>query len=556
MAGMNSGMAASSPRFPGITEQVALVGQLRWQLFRNSLRTLKGRLEVVALLFSGLFLTGGVLGAGIGLGVWTFVLLQGNQTGWLVASFWVVFLFWHLFPLILAASTPQFDFRNLLRFPLRYSVFFILSLAYGLFDASAVVSLFWLACMAGGILMARPALALWAAPVMLVFAAMNLALGRTIFAWLDRWLARRRTREVVTFFILILAISGQFIGAFAARWSRGAAPTLMRLAPLVRFLPPGLAGRSLAFVAKGHILEAAGCLAGLALYGAFFLWLLGLRLRAQFRGEDLGEAPAVVVASSARAVRLAWSLPGIPAPVTAVLEKEVRYMFRSGAGILNLIVPFIVLLFLLVPAGRSGQHTDFLHRAPDFIFPAAIGYAFLIQASVAYNCFAFDGAGIQFLFVAPVGFRDVLAGKNLFQACVMLFEVGLMGVLVSWIVRPPSLLMLVVTLAALLFASLLNFSAGNMLSLCFPRKFEFGAFRQRRASGITVLMSLLLQVILFGFCAGVFLLARFLGRPWLAAGVFFILAAGAWPLYRMGLRRCDRLALEKREVLTAELCRQ
>lgn len=556
MAGMNSGTDASPRKLSGtVTEQVALVGQLRWQLFRNSLRTLKGRLEVVALLFSGFFLTGGVLGAGIGLGVWTFLLLQGNKAGWLVAPFWIVFLFWHLFPLIVAASTPQFDFRNLLRFPLRYSVFCILSLAYGLFDASAVVSLFWLACIAGGILMARPALALWAAPVMLVFAAMNLALGRMIFAWLDRWLARRRTREVVAFFILILAISGQFIGAFAARWGRGAAPTLVRLAPLVRFLPPGLAGQSLAAVAHGRILEAAGCLAGLALYGAFFLWLLGLRLRAQFRGEDLGEAPAAVVAPSARVVRPAWSLPGVPAPVMAVLEKEVRYMFRSGAGVLNLIVPFIVLLFLLVPTGHAG-HAGFLRGAPDFIFPAAIGYAFLIQASVAYNCFAFDGTGIQFLFVAPVGFREVLAGKNLFQACVMLVQVGLMGALVSWMVRPPSLLILVVTLAALLFASLLNFSAGNMLSLFFPRKFEFGAFRQKRVSGITVLMSLLLQVILFGFCAGIFLLARFLGRPWLAVGVFLILAAGAWPLYRMGLRRCDHLALEKREVLTTELCRQ
>jgi ABC-2 type transport system permease protein len=556
MAGMISGSAALPRRVPGIPEQVALVRQLRWQLFRNSLRTLKGRLEVVALLISGLFLTGGVLGAGIGLGVWAFVLLQNNEVGWLAALFWIVFLFWHLFPLILAASTPQFDFRNLLRFPLRYSVFCILSLAYGLFDASAVVSLFWLACIAGGILMARPALVLWAAPVMLVFAAMNLTLGRTIFAWLDRWLARRRTREVVAFFILILAICSQFLGVFAARWSRSTAPTLVRLAPLVRFLPPGLAGQSLADLANGHILEAVGCLAVLALYFAFFLWLLGLRLRAQFRGEDLGEAPAVVVAPAARVVRPAWSLPGIPAPVMAVLEKEVRYMFRSGAGVLNLIVPFIVLLFLLVPMGHAGQHAGFLRGAPDFIFPAAIGYAFLIQASVAYNCFAFDAAGIQFLFVAPVGFRDVLAGKNLFQAGVMLVQVGLIGALVSWMARPPSLLMLLVTLAALLFASLLNFSAGNMLSLYFPRKFEFGAFRQRRVSGITVLMSLFLQVVLFGFCAGVFLLARFLGWPWLAAGIFLILAAGAWPLYRTGLRRCDRLALEKREVLTAELCRQ
>jgi len=40
---------------------------------------------------------------------------------------WVVFFLWQFGPILLAASSAQFDFRGLLHFPLRFRSFWLLS---------------------------------------------------------------------------------------------------------------------------------------------------------------------------------------------------------------------------------------------------------------------------------------------------------------------------------------------------------------------------------------------------------------------------------------------
>jgi len=49
-----------------------------------------------------------------------------------------------------------------------------------------------------GIALARPGMAGWTALALAVFAFFNILLVRAIFAWVDRWLAQRRTREIVS----------------------------------------------------------------------------------------------------------------------------------------------------------------------------------------------------------------------------------------------------------------------------------------------------------------------------------------------------------------------
>jgi fatty acid desaturase len=106
----------------------------------------------------------------------------------------------------------------------------------------------------------------------------------------------------------------------------------------------------------------------------------------------------------------------------------------------------------------------------------------------------------------------------------------------------------------LLFAALVNLIAGNWLSLAFPRQFEFGQFR-RRASGMSVLTFLVLQVMLLGLVALVYLLARWRGQMWIFPAVFLALSGMIVPAYLAMLDYSTRLALAKREILTAQLCR-
>ncbi|HMK21812.1 MAG TPA: hypothetical protein VK466_05725, partial [Terriglobales bacterium] len=126
---------------------------------------------------------------------------------------------------------------------------------------------------------------------------------------------------------------------------------------------------------------------------------------------------------------------------------------------------------------------------------------------------------------------------------------------VSLIYRAPTATMVLVTLAALLFAAPINLAAGNFLSLYSPKKTEFGTFGRQRASQTTVLASFAIQAAAFTI-AGIAMFAVLNSpRPGLAVLAFVGLDGMAILIYVSVLRRVDRLAARRSEVLTAELCK-
>ncbi len=556
---------------PGVPQQVRLIAGLRWMLFKNSLRNVKGRLEAVSSGILWLMMTGIVVGGGIFFGIATYFLVAEGRWTWLAGLTWIIFLFWQIYPIFAASVGAQFDFANLLRFPLRFGSFFTLSIIYGLFDPGAVASMVWLLCMWIGLGIAKPAAIGWALLVLVAFAAMNLFFARMVFVWIERWLARRRTREILGFIFILIIIGFQFIGPAVEHFQhhRAALQTgwIPALLAVSNALPPGLAGRSLQLgLAPSHA-QAGLSFIVLLVYSGAFLWLLGIRLAAQYRGENLSEtvAPAAIAraprASLPRAAAPASPLleiPGVPRPIAAVFEKELRYAMRSGPMLLNLIVPVIIVLIFGFATRQPHKGNDFFAHASrtGFIFPIAIAYTLLIQINWVFNCFAFDGTGIQFFLLAPVRFRDVVMGKNLFLSVVTLVQALLVWAVVSWFFSPPPLVIVVATFAALLYGSLANFAVGNILSVCFPRRLEFGAFRQKKQAGVTMLVAFVAQAVLIGLGALVFAGAHFFHRIILAIPIFLAFAIIAAIGYRFSLGRIDRLAMSRRETLTAELCRQ
>jgi ABC-2 type transport system permease protein len=548
--------AASAYAAPGAGTQMLLVMTLRWRVFRNSLRTWRGRLEALSLVLVGTLLGFVALSVGFGLGAAAFFLLQQGKSEWMSLLFWFVFLFWQFVPLFALATTAQFDFSNLLRFPLRFSSFFLLSLVYGLFEPIGVVSLFWLLSIAVGIELSRPGLLAVILPAFALFAAVNILLSRAIFSWLERWLAQRRTREILAVVLLLGVMSAQLVGPLANRWGKQAMPLARRVEPVSNALPPGMLGNAITGAVRGHARHMAMRTVALALYGLGFAWLLGIRLRAQFRGEDLGESRAPVVARAAPVAQAGWKLGGLSSPVTAVLEKELRYLFRSGPMLLSLLTPLVmVAYFSFAVGGEHFTHFEGLHsRAPGLVLPAGVGVVVLVLTNMIYNSFGFDGPGVRLLLVSPVCFRDVLLGKNLAQGAVALVESLLVWSGVSLLVAPPAAGVVLGTFAALLFALLANFAVGDILSLYFPRRLEFGAFRGQRNAGVTVFVSIMIQGFVLGLAGLIFFLMRLSQRRWLAVLVFAVLASAATKLYLWALDRCNQIALDRREVLTDELC--
>jgi len=545
-----------TPEARGQFEGIALV---RWQLFINSLRTMRGRLEMVSRIFIGIWFAIGGLGGAIALGGTSYFFLTRDHAEWIAFLLWPVFLFWQLFPVVATAFTETFDSSNLLRFPLSYPSYFMVRLVYGSLDPATAVGSLWLLGLCIGISAAERRLFFPSALSLLVFAIVNILLARMIFAWIERWLARRRTREIMGVLFLFLIISFQFIGPLMARLGHAQERQFARFAETLlsfeRLLPPGLAASVVTQFSRADFLGAASAFAVLCAYGLAFLWLLNLRMRAQYTGENLSETVARAGPSRERvSVRAGWDIPLITGPTAAIFEKESRYLLRSGPMLFTLFMPVIILLIFRLTPSKSGGGS-FMNNVPDFAFPIGAGYALLMLTNLVYNNFGADGVGVQVWFVSPVRFGEIVRAKNLVHATVLALELLLVWIAVAYVFQPPSLSYTVATLAAVLFAAPVNFLVGNLLSIYTPKKFDYGTFGRQRAANTTAFASFLVQGAAFGIVALAFLVGRFAGGLWTTTLILLALAAIAFASYSFVLRRIDAIALARRESLITELSR-
>jgi ABC-2 type transport system permease protein len=538
--------------------QFAAIARVRWQLFQNSLRTTRGALEVTVRIIVTIWVAFTGIAGGTGLGFAAWYLTAHMRTGWLAGLLWGVFLFCQTFPVLSSAFTANLDSSNLLRFPLTFRSYFLIRMAYGAMEPATLLGLLWILGIGVGIAVANVALLPWAALVLLIFAVENILLARLIFTWIEKWLAKRRTREIlsVVFFVFIMAM--QFIGPAVDRYGKrpgaGTVNVALGLAAVQRFLPPGVAGTALSAMLRGKVVEALLSFAILSAYGLAFLWILNRRLLAQYHGENLSEGSRASSKEKTQ-FREGWSVPGLSESTAAVFEKELRYYFRSWPLMFNLVTPVFVLLLIMV--SHSAQRGSPFGNAPSFaVLPIAAAYGMLALTNVIYNNFGGDHGGVQFFFVSPARMSSVVLAKNLAHTVLFVIEILLVYLGVVLLSRPPGALITLVTLAGVLYALPLNLGAGNLLSVYFPRKVDYSTFGRQRASQVSGLLSLGIQVVIFGTGALVVFISYRTGNLWFAVLAFLFLACLAVAVYQLILNKIGALVAKRREVLTAELCKE
>ena len=537
--------------------QLSAIATLRWRMFVNGLRTRRGKVELASrLIVASVFFVGGLgaFGGCIGMS-WFFV---SNGTPELLAvPLWAVFLFWQFFPVMATAFTNNPDSSELLRFPLTYRAYFLVRLAYGYCDPASALGSVGLLGVLIGVSFARPKLFPWTLLVLLSFALFNLVLMQMIFAWIERWLAQRRTREIFGVLFILFMLSFQLIGPIVEHLSKSPHPELshdLQIAARVQaVLPPGLASNAIVEVSQGHLLAGTAFLLSVLAVTRVLGLLLHVRIRALYQGENLSETAARPRESRKQPVRPGWYLPGFSPSVAAVFEKEMRYLGRSGPMLLTLIMPIFMLLIVRFGAMSALHHSS--SSTPDMAFPGAAAYSLLVLTNLVYNSFGGDGGGMQFFYASPIHFRHIILGKNLTHTGVLLLNAAFAWIAVTYLYGAPHLAVTLATLAGLLFAAPLNFAAGNLLSLYSPKKRDFSTFGRQNVSQTTVLASFGMQIVIVGLGAVVFIIARLYQNFWIAALLFLTLAALSIPLYVVILRRLDNIAIERRETLLAELCR-
>ena len=515
--------------------QYAALAAMRWRALRNGMRSTRGALEAAA---GGLnYLVYGIMGLGLCAGL--------GASAYFLASF-----------------QQQFDLEGLLRFPLGFRPFYVLHVIFGLIDISTLLGS--LACCGIwiGITQARPDLFAWTALALVVFGAFNVLLSRAIFAWFDRWLAQRKTREIVSVLLLVGVLGLQFLNPAVHRHRHSVTPTpesqaatqhrLATADSLQRWFPPGVACLSVQRAAEGDAAEALASAGLLGLYVLAAGLLLGVRLRAEHRGESLGDAPRVQQAEK-RAIstrRKASVAIGGSGPIGAIIEKDLHTVMRSLPLLYAIGAPLLMVLVLasLIHNGHAGWQAQ-------VAIPLCIAYALLGFTQMIYNNLGAEGTGIQLLFLSPTPIRTVLLAKNIFHALVFTLVALVAGALACLRLGAPDPAWLAVTVAWLVFALAVHLAVGNIFSITMPRRVNLSRIGRQRGAGASGLLGMLVQLAVVGVGAAAAALCLYFARLWLATPLLLALAIPSLLVWMRTLANAEAMANRHRDELIDTLAK-
>jgi ABC-2 type transport system permease protein len=523
-------------------DQLAAIAWMRWRIFVHSFRY-KGRKRSagkwIVVILARILVWGVVAGLCVGpIAVCGFAgYYRPDRVG---ALLWAVFGVYLFISINISPATIGFDLTPLLRFPIDFRRYLLIRLFFGFFAIPTVVANLCLAAAAVGIGVARPGLFVWAALVLGIFALHNVLGVQLVFSGGSR------------------GHRGERFGAFLH--------LLAPLRPVMQYLPPGLAASAIGDRAHLAIASSFASLSGLIVFALAFLAILAMRLKKEFRGENLSEAgkraprqvakprgtvSAVVQPAEAVAIR-ADSRPGagfrLPSTIAACLQKELIYLKRSGAQLYGLFTP-VILIFILArrnsPLGGSAM-----------LLPYAVSYVMFGLLANLYNVLGADGPGYNLYLLAPIRLRDVLIAKNLVNSSVIAIEILVAVLAVSLISGgvPPAA-MLAATLLWACFALFVNLTVGNLRSLLAPMRFELGKARRAPMAKGGAFISLGVLLGTLGTGIPVVLACRYYGHLWLATPIFLALNAVAVVAYLVVLGRVDGIASSHREELTEALCK-
>ncbi len=561
---------ADVAQLPSVVEQLKLVAGLRWGLLKNGLRQKNSRWDLVGMILAAV--TSGLLVIGLCFAFYagTSFFLTRGRANWIALLFWALFLWWQLFPVFVAGFGANFAFKNLLRFPMSLRTFYLLGLGYGFADFAAASSLCWIAAMIVGASVARfsivPALLL----ICLLFVLLNVTLERLVGSWLEKMMAKRRAREIFIGVFMLMLVSMNFLSPLIQRYGTTSRPRLLEYLPYINWLPGSLAGNAVSGAATSSL---SGLATGV---GGLFAWLLVLstlllqRFKAQYMGEEISESAAPERSKKKTAIGLppagaggkkaaqaaAWDGPSFISPqVAGVVAKEFHYLMRNGFSFVTfLLPPIMVVFFTLQFTGRSSPLKE--HAiGPEMFFPAIMAYLILILLSPAYNSFSFEGKGIQCYFMAPIRFRDVLLGKNLFLVSLVALELSVSLAVLVYRVGWPTMPRFFATIGAAAFAVTGQLTIANWSSLSFPKKMEIGKMKGQRNNGVAVWTAFGVQILVGGVATLVLLAGRWFDSPWLPAAAFVGLTIATVGGYVASLSSLDELAERKKELLIDTLCR-
>jgi len=302
---------------------------------------------------------------------------------------------------------------------------------------------------------------------------------------------RSRRRGELVFLVLTLALScAAFIPMLMERWSGGhgdprharraeqeAAPERGPEFPIwIRPLPSELYGKTIASASDGDAGGAVGAIGGLLVAGAALYALSWAAYR------RLLESPGITSSRAASRAPSRWTadalrLPAAGPRVSAVAVAQIRTVLRTVPGKMAVLftpvsVAILGVAFLrlgvVTPVGAASAATG-----PGLALVCGV-FSLLSLNSLMVNQFTIDGSGLMLEFLVPLSDEDLIKGKALGGAALLVISLLLGGACSVFVGGRSHLVLWPAALLAVLSAYLLMASPAAALSAVLPKKVDLG----------------------------------------------------------------------------------
>lgn len=322
-----------------------------------------------------------------------------------------------------------------------------------------------------------------------------------------------------------------------ARWERGA--RVANLALPIGWLPFGVMA-----AAEGRPLPAFLGMLGMTLIGSASLWWAYRATIAEYRGQSSGRKSrrSQAVASSdaprpRRDLLVEARLPGLSEPVSAIALGGLRSLLRAPEAKMMLLTPLI-----MVPVFGSmivGRRQEIPEPYRPLIAIAAMALVLFGVLQLMGNQFGFDRDGFRVLVLSSARRRDILLGKNLAFAPLVLAMASLL-LAIAQFVYPMRVDHLLAMAPQYVSMFLLFCVLANALSIVAPVRIAAGAMKASNPTLRTVLIQMVMFMVLFPAIQGVTLLP--LGVEALSTSLGW--AGGRAPIYLvLALAECGAVVV-------------
>jgi ABC-2 type transport system permease protein len=187
-------------------------------------------------------------------------------------------------------------------------------------------------------------------------------------------------------------------------------------------LPPGWVALGMAELGEGHVVTALAGTLGLALIGTLSLaraYRTTILMYTQGGSGAVRKAAPVAPAATAsqRPSLIEWKLPWISEYAAVVFLAAFRSLMRAPEAKMLMLTPIVMLIVF-----GGGFLTSFknLQNEGPFLVYLALGVVFLSMPQFMGNIFGFDRDGFRVFVLSPIPRREILLGKNLAMAPLLL----------------------------------------------------------------------------------------------------------------------------------------